>query len=459
MRTNKYLILGLKILLFWMLFFTLMQELALGQSGFRSGFPVQSTGSVRFDLDICQFEGGGDSTRIELFYSVYLTGKDTIEESGLPFTTLGIHINIINKSGAVVYQDWEEKEISLYDSLNPGAQTTYIDIKSVDLLPDSVFLQLTIQDTLTGKIGQVSGEFIIRSFGDEFSLSDLYFVSHVQRASGSSVFEKHGIMLVPHPSRSFFVSDDIQKAFVFYEINNLSYKSTNKSFFDAICTVFDIKGQEVFRNVRELIKINSNNTSRVEIIPVGKFKNGIYRLLVEVIDSASGVKRQISGYFKVVREDSDETDILPMTKEEAAKYYDQIKYIASQQEKEVYHQLNPSGKQEFLLRFWKSRDTDPSTPENEFMLEHFRRLAIAEEKFKGGINSDRGRIYIKYGPPVEIKRQPSSAGTSREIEIWIYAIEGRTDFVFVDRNGDGKYVLVHSNHIDEYSNPGWQEGL
>ena len=93
------------------------------------------------------------------------------------------------------------------------------------------------------------------------------------------------------------------------------------------------------------------------------------------------------------------------------------------------------------------------------MVEHFRRMAIAEQMFRGGINSHMGRIYIQYGPPVDIERRPISAGTSQIVEIWTYPINGRTEFVFVDLRGDGEYTLVHSNHPDEYQNPDWEKDL
>jgi GWxTD domain-containing protein len=425
---------------------------------YKSIFPIRSTGPIKFDLDISQFDGGEDSTRVEFYYSVYLTSGDSANQTENNRSTLDIFLKILSDSGIVLDQFHEEKTISLYDSLQPSPNTTFINMKSLSLLPDTVTVQLIIQDKISGKKGQIFKPLQIRYFDNTFSLSDFYFVSHIQKASGSVVFERHGVMMVPHPSRTFFISDDTQKAFIFYEINNLTFEKSKQSVYDAIATVFDVKGNEVFKNVKELIKISSTNSSRIEVIPIGKLNNGIYKILVQVLDRESGIRQEITGRFRILK-DSKETNILPMSDEEAQKYLDQIKYIATDRELDIYKQLNPQGKQEFLLQFWKSRDSNPNTTENEFMLEHFRRLSIVEEKFKGGINSDMGRIYIKYGPPLEIERQTGTAEISQTIEHWIYALEGRTDFVFVDRIGDGKYVLVHSTHLDEFSNPGWQQDL
>ena len=442
MRPDKYFLVFIKVMTLSLLLFICVPEQVFGSAQNESEFPVNSTGPINFDMDICQYAGIGDSTRLEIFYSVYLMGKDSTDIADYNSTTLGLSLKILDESGALLDQSQQEKKISFTDSLQRSQNTTYIDLKDFNLAADSVTIMLTIEDKETGKSGYVIAPLKIRHFDREFSLSDLYFVSHVQKASGKSVFERHGIMMVPRPSRIFFISDDSQNAFIYYEINNLTFDKSRQSFYDAYATVFDVKGEEVFKNTRELIKIGSTNSSRIEVIPIGTFDNGIYRLLVQVIDRDSGTRQEVSGRFRILKEGSGKTDILPMSDEEAQKYYDQIKYIATEKELEIYKQLNPQGKQDFLIRFWRSRDPNPNTPENEFMIEHFRRMAEAERRFKGGINSDMGRVYIKYGPPLDIERRASGVTITHSVEKWIYAIQGRVEFIFVDRIGDGKFIQV-----------------
>ena len=459
MSTNNNVLFVLKFLIIGFVCILWLPAYGFALQDNYSEFPIRSNGPIIFDLDLCQFDGVGDSTRIEIFYSVYLTKPDSTNIAGNNSTTLEIFLKILNDSGKVLDQIQEEKTISFSDSLPSGQNSTFIDLKSFNLFPDSVTLELIIQDKITGRTGQVFMPMNIRNFDNQFSLSDLYFVSHIQKATGKSVFERRGIMMVPHPSRTFFISDDSQKAFIFYEINNLRYNPSKQSFYDATATVFDIRGEEVFKNVKELIKVGSTNSSRIDVLPIGTLNSGIYRILVQVLDRDAGIRQEITSHFKILTEDTDKTDILPMSDEEAEKYYDQIKYIATSQELDIFDQLDPKGKQEFLLQFWKSRDSNPRTAENEFMLEHFRRIAFVDQNFKGGLNSDMGRVYIKYGQPYEIERNASRALSSQEIEVWIYGVQGRTEFIFVDRIGDKKFNLVHSTHLDEFSNPAWQQDL
>jgi len=94
-------------------------------------------------------------------------------------------------------------------------------------------------------------------------------------------------------------------------------------------------------------------------------------------------------------------------------------------------------------RFWKARDPDPSTVRNEALVEFFRRVRYANQHFGGtddGWKSDRGRVYIIYGPPTDVETRPMS-GNSPPYEVWYYTDSGRV-FVFVDRAGFGRYELI-----------------
>ena len=185
----------------------------------------------------------------------------------------------------------------------------------------------------------------------------------------------------------------------------------------------------------------------------------MYRLILNLTDLTTADGFSLKRYFQIENMLIQPGSVLPMSDQDIQKYYDQIKYIATNKELEIFRNLDNNGKQRFLLQFWKSKDKTPDTPENEFMEEHFKRMAYCEKNFQRGVNSDRARIYIKYGPPVNIERRASTLGYSKPVEIWTYAFDGSIEFVFVDRTNDGNYVLVHSTHPDEYSNPDWMKNF
>ncbi len=93
-----------------------------------------------------------------------------------------------------------------------------------------------------------------------------------------------------------------------------------------------------------------------------------------------------------------------------------VRYIITPEEMSAFKQLsNDEERDQFIEQFWLRRDPTPDTPENEFKEEHYRRIAYANEHFAAGIpgwRTDRGRIYIMWGPPDEIDAHPSG-GTLR----------------------------------------------
>ncbi|HUB77700.1 MAG TPA: GWxTD domain-containing protein [Bryobacteraceae bacterium] len=91
-----------------------------------------------------------------------------------------------------------------------------------------------------------------------------------------------------------------------------------------------------------------------------------------------------------------------------------VVYIITDEERSAFMRLQTDEEREqFIENFWLRRDPTPDTVENEFREEHYRRIAYANEHFASGIpgwKTDRGRIYITYGPPDEIDDH-SSGGT------------------------------------------------
>ena len=112
-------------------------------------------------------------------------------------------------------------------------------------------------------------------------------------------------------------------------------------------------------------------------------------------------------------------------KQELSKTYkkwldEDVVYIISDEERKAFKQLsNDEERDQFIEAFWQRRDPTPDTEENEFKEEHYRRIEYANEHFAAGIpgwKSDRGRMYIMYGPADEIDSHPSGGSYERPME-------------------------------------------
>jgi GWxTD domain-containing protein len=139
-----------------------------------------------------------------------------------------------------------------------------------------------------------------------------------------------------------------------------------------------------------------------------------------------------------------------------------VVYIISPEERSAFLHLQTNEEREqFIEQFWQRRNPDPDSAENSFKEEHYRRIAYTNEHFSSGIpgwKTDRGRIYIMWGPPDEIQSHPSGGSYERPaeegggetstypFEDWRYRyLEGigeNVELEFVDPTMSGEYKLT-----------------
>jgi GWxTD domain-containing protein len=120
-----------------------------------------------------------------------------------------------------------------------------------------------------------------------------------------------------------------------------------------------------------------------------------------------------------------------------------LSYIASRSELQPLKEATGAERKRLWMEFWAKRDPNPETPENEFLTEFFERVRYANANFGyfgSGWKTDRGRIYIRRGPPDSVESRPVTA-SGPAYEVWYY-YERNLTFVFVDRTGSGDYQLV-----------------
>jgi len=139
-----------------------------------------------------------------------------------------------------------------------------------------------------------------------------------------------------------------------------------------------------------------------------------------------------------------------------------VVYIISPEERNAFLQLDTNEEREqFIEQFWLRRSSNPDAPDNDFKDEHYRRIAYANEHFASGIpgwKTDRGRLYIMWGPADEVDSHPMGGTYDRPMEEgggstttypwetwrWRY-LEGIGENViieFVDTTGSGEYHMT-----------------
>jgi GWxTD domain-containing protein len=143
---------------------------------------------------------------------------------------------------------------------------------------------------------------------------------------------------------------------------------------------------------------------------------------------------------------------------------EEVPHIITGDERKTFTSLSTDEEREqFIEQFWERRNPSPGSPENEFREEYYRRIAYANERFQSGWpgwKTDRGRIYIMYGPPDERETHPTGGRYDRPYEEgggstttypwerWRYRyIDGigtNIELEFVDPTSTGEYRLAIS---------------
>src|SRR5437588_8786727 len=138
--------------------------------------------------------------------------------------------------------------------------------------------------------------------------------------------------------------------------------------------------------------------------------------------------------------------------------------IIADEERKAFKKLQTDDERErFVEEFWRRRDPDPDTDENEYREEYYERIAYANEHFASGIpgwKTDRGRIWIMYGKPDETETHPSGGAYNREsyegggststypFERWFYrylpGVGSGIEIEFVDPTGSGEYRIARN---------------
>ncbi len=162
------------------------------------------------------------------------------------------------------------------------------------------------------------------------------------------------------------------------------------------------------------------------------------------------------------------------------RFLDLVRYIITPQEEKVFREMPPQDRCEFVVEFWKRRDPNPETAENEFRDIYYARIALAGKAFREGIPgwmTDRGRIYVLLGPPTDVIRKcMGDAGmdldkglrelstdmleqgtrTERPTQIWVYNqypdyFSAPLRLVFVDYYSTGEFKLNTDFEIFPFS--------
>lgn len=312
---------------------------------------------------------------------------------------------------------------------------------------------------------------------NEFAFSDVKWVAGQMPRSGRTRSGRDD--LIPMVTNSTFFNEDTLE--FYQEIYNAASVFDERFLIRAVIfqgenRLYNYETQPEPRNIYS-IPINAFK----QAIYIGNLSSNIYHLQIELINERNRTVQTYRKKFYVYnsRRDADFEQSIAIRKSETDmfnSYRDQdldmliqtLMYKATTQEQNFMVALeNPQQKRNFLYSFFERRlDMNPGQTVQSMWNGHLTTLKYVNQHFGAagmqGWQTDRGRVWLTYGPPNDVERFPFESGLV-PYEIWRYnRLESQTNVVFIFYESDratGAYPLLHSTRYGELNNPRWQEQL
>ena len=441
-------------------------------------FFAKAQNNLDFEFDYAQFSYDSLSNYVEFYYSFNQASLEIENKDSHPTVEgiLRIFIQDSTKGDTIVYNQWLVKH-EVADTSANGDQVLVGTIGFV-LPAGNLVCQISGIDLHNKDKSRIIDEHInvVPLLHKTMSMSDIQLASKMVQGSENknSIFYKNTFEVMPIPNLVFGKS---QPALFFYtELYNLQDADIKSPTLKLNELIYNSRGK-ILKQKTKLISRETNSRVEVGTFVLTSYPTDTYTLALALIDSLGNQAVTSSKKFFVYNPDVQVVDSIEssatssissmfgaMSEEEIDDLFMKSKYIATSEEIEKYKKLsNLEGKRTFMNEFWKRRDDNPSTPENEFFKEYLNRIEIANQRYgamgRTGWKTDRGRVYLIYGEPTEIQRYPNQLD-SRPYEIWQYnGIEGGVFFVFADLTGFSDYQLVHSTKRGEIRDDNWSNRI
>ena len=355
----------------------------------------------------------------------------------------------------------------------------FFDVKRYSLAPGRYRLVTHIVDLNdTTNVMNSSIDFDLYFERGKTLFSDIQLLSDVHKSEVENPLVKNGFYMEPVAGN--YYSKQLSSLFGYLELYDLQETPHNRV---TVCSYIESTGKDA----RKLEEYNSCKNYRVQsIIPVivqkniNKLPSGNYNLVMELRDSNNLILYDRKVFFQ---RNNPPADIAALKVDQAS--YEKS-FIAKLEDQEVQYSLRALGsvvpvsdvdilnsmiasknyepKRKFLYNYWSNYD--PVNTEKTY--QQFMKLAREVDAayisgFGYGFETDRGRIWIKYGPPndkISVEEDPNAP----PYEIWVYNEFPKTKqrvvkFLFYNPSLGNDYILLHSNCRAEINNPRWQKEL
>ncbi len=429
------------------------------------------TQKIRAYLDTKQFFAPsiGDYVEVQLQF-VGSSLKYLKVENGLQSEVV-INLDIKKNDSIVIHEGYRLKSQIMRDSVI----NDFFDLRRYALKPGKYNLSIELKDINSpGESVKASSPFTIDAFDGKISTSDIQVSESVLKGGDeTSIFYKSGYTMIPNFST--FYSYELTRLPVYFEIYNSNL--LKDSVFGIKQTIIDQESQ------KEMVEPIFTRHKTGKVVPflrsvdILSIPTGNYSLIYSIIDKE--MKEVASASYSFERSNEIDAYINPayqiidpafqasITDDSVAFYLASLIPISSASEVKnilsILRSKNNESARQHIQAFWSA--TANKNPYEGWMKYKAQVLMIEtlyKNNFQAGFETDRGRVYLQYGPPTTVLEREVSA-TEYPYEIWQYNKIGKfsnKQFIFYNPDLVNKaYRLLHSDMIGELKNQSWQLAL
>jgi GWxTD domain-containing protein len=422
----------------------------------------------------CSFDVPGGKPYVELYLYVVGTTVKFVPLDSLKKGQIEVEWKI-RKSDSVIFVDkynLNSPSLALKDSMIPD----FLDQQRVEMLNGSYEIELTLHDKNTNDAAvSMKQQIKVEYPADTVSISDIELLENYTKTVVDNKSSKAGFDLTPAADRFFPKERNFLKFYA--EI----YRTNKVPADDYLVKYYFTRTEDnkILSNYSFNLRQKAANTNVVmSEIPIEKLPSGTYNLNIEIRNKQNQMIAFKSATFKrsnpessadiatsIAAVDITNTFVFNITSVDSlVELIDVLHPISSPSEFDannyMIEQKDVPNMQRYLYFFWKKRSPeDPESAFNSYMKEVQKANRAFAAMGHKGYATDRGRVYLQYGPPSAVSEEKYPAG-AYPYEIWqYYQLKDQTNRKFVfycPEISSENYELIHSDARGELQNNQWE---
>ena len=400
-----------------------------------------------FYFDAIVFKGEKqDSARIDIYAAIPNERLNFVRFEDKFRASFELTITITNtENNAVISRQFARNVIANSFLEARGNNAEFFPVKEqIYVTPGNYRIRAVLRDVTAGREFEKSRMITVIHFENfPFVASSIMLVSSIEENNGR-------YKITPHISDN--VGNLFDDYFAFLEV----YNSNNEKKVNVITEIMDNGANRIIYSDTVAKNIN-NGTNQIYIripsgINYGSNTNILRMTFVEAGETGSLTSEIQNNILAVAQRTIRSLSFLSnRITSDLGTAIKQMRYVATTREINFINEApNEAEKLRRFEEFWAALDPTPNTRRNEAMEEYFNRIDFANRNFKShfeGWLTDKGQVFIIFGPPQNIERTNRSMADNRTFERWSY--RNNRQFVFVDVSGFGDFRLHSPRMVSE----------